>query len=204
MLGSTNVVISTIQRVFKALRTRARSPTSDDPGLDDYVPDAPVTVSLQPRAAAGDLRPGHRRRGPPLHLRRVARGAGVLRRPHRRPDRHPRQADLRVLPAEPGQRVHLPPVGRRPGQRRLRPLPDPHRDHRAGLGHRGRHHRAEGRPPHPRASGSRQLDEDLEYTDKQLDRAVTAKNQIRAGAGDLPRPAVHRDLPRPLHRARRR
>ena len=52
-LGSTHVVISTIQRVFMALRGEGVS-ESDDPGLDSYVPQAPVTVtysaSLPPEA----------------------------------------------------------------------------------------------------------------------------------------------------------
>ncbi|MDE9365687.1 type I restriction-modification enzyme R subunit C-terminal domain-containing protein [Luteipulveratus sp. YIM 133132] len=47
MLASSNVVISTIQRVFKVLRNEA-VPADDDPGLDDFVPDAPVTVSYNP------------------------------------------------------------------------------------------------------------------------------------------------------------
>ncbi len=44
MLGSSNVVISTIQRVFMALRGEPVT-GEDDPNLDDFVPDAPVTVS---------------------------------------------------------------------------------------------------------------------------------------------------------------
>ena len=47
MLGSSNVVISTIQRVFKALRNEEVA-DADDPGLDDFVPDAPVTVAYNP------------------------------------------------------------------------------------------------------------------------------------------------------------
>ncbi|MGN6751760.1 MAG: DEAD/DEAH box helicase family protein, partial [Intrasporangium sp.] len=47
MLGSSNVVVSTIQRVFKALRNEDVT-TGDDPNLDDYVPDAPVTVAYNP------------------------------------------------------------------------------------------------------------------------------------------------------------
>ena len=47
MLDSSNVVISTIQRVFKVLRNENVT-TEDDPGLDGYVPDAPVTVSYNP------------------------------------------------------------------------------------------------------------------------------------------------------------
>lgn len=43
MLGSSNVVISTIQRVFAVLSGGDAS-TEDDPGLDDFVPNAPVTI----------------------------------------------------------------------------------------------------------------------------------------------------------------
>ena len=39
---------------------------------------------------------------------------------------------------------------------------------------------------------------------KQLDRAVVAQDQIRTIVRDLPRPALHRDLPRPHRGARRR
>jgi type I restriction enzyme R subunit len=44
MLGSSNVVISTIQRVFRALQGDEVT-VGDDPDLDDFVPDAPVTVA---------------------------------------------------------------------------------------------------------------------------------------------------------------
>lgn len=44
MLGSSDVVISTIQRVYSVLRGQEVT-EGDDPNLDDFVPDAPVTVS---------------------------------------------------------------------------------------------------------------------------------------------------------------
>ena len=47
MLGSSSVVISTIQRVFKAIKNEEVS-GEDDPGLDDFVPDQPVTVAYNP------------------------------------------------------------------------------------------------------------------------------------------------------------
>ncbi len=47
LLGSSQVVISTIQRVFKALKNEDVS-TEDDPTLDSYIPDAPVTVAYNP------------------------------------------------------------------------------------------------------------------------------------------------------------
>ena len=47
MPDSTDVAISTIQRVFKALRDEEVS-DSDDPDLDGWVPDSPVTVAYNP------------------------------------------------------------------------------------------------------------------------------------------------------------
>jgi type I restriction enzyme, R subunit len=44
MVGSSHVVISTIQRVFAALRGDEVADV-DDPGVDGYVPDEPVTVA---------------------------------------------------------------------------------------------------------------------------------------------------------------
>jgi type I restriction enzyme R subunit len=44
MLGSSDVVVSTIQRVFSVLRGQDVT-EGDDPNLDDFVPDAPVTVT---------------------------------------------------------------------------------------------------------------------------------------------------------------
>ena len=43
VVDSSKVVISTIQRVFATLRGN-EVPDEDDPSIDDYVPDAPVTV----------------------------------------------------------------------------------------------------------------------------------------------------------------
>lgn len=42
--GSTKVTISTIQRVFRFIKAGEVSDT-DDPDIDDYIPDTPVTVS---------------------------------------------------------------------------------------------------------------------------------------------------------------
>jgi type I restriction enzyme, R subunit len=44
LLGSTKVTISTIQRVYKFLQ-EGEVTDVDDPGLDDFVPDTPVTVA---------------------------------------------------------------------------------------------------------------------------------------------------------------
>ncbi len=48
MVGSSHVVISTIQRVYAAMRGQP-VPTDDDPGLDAAVPDAPVEVVYTPQ-----------------------------------------------------------------------------------------------------------------------------------------------------------
>lgn len=47
MPDATNVAVSTIQRVFRALRGEEVGDT-DDPELDGWVPDAPVTVAYNP------------------------------------------------------------------------------------------------------------------------------------------------------------
>lgn len=47
MLASSNVVISTIQRVHRVL-SGAEAPDYDDPALDGWVPDAPVSVNYNP------------------------------------------------------------------------------------------------------------------------------------------------------------
>lgn len=48
MLGSSNVVVSTIQRVHSVLRGQDVT-EADDPNLDGFVPDAPVTVTYSPQ-----------------------------------------------------------------------------------------------------------------------------------------------------------
>src|SRR4051794_24963263 len=47
LAASSSVVISTIQRVHRVL-TRGEAPDYDDPDLDGWVPDAPVTVNYSP------------------------------------------------------------------------------------------------------------------------------------------------------------
>ncbi len=47
MVGCSKVVISTIQRVHAALRGND-IPDTDDPGLDAFVPDAPVEIVYNP------------------------------------------------------------------------------------------------------------------------------------------------------------
>ena len=47
MPDSTKVAVSTIQRVFKVLKNE-EVPDGDDPGIDDFVPDEPVEVAYNP------------------------------------------------------------------------------------------------------------------------------------------------------------
>ncbi|SEE57271.1 DEAD/DEAH box helicase family protein [Streptomyces sp. Ag109_O5-10] len=47
MFSSSDVVISTIQRVYSVLRGK-EIPEGDDPSLDDFVPDAPVEIAYNP------------------------------------------------------------------------------------------------------------------------------------------------------------
>jgi type I site-specific restriction endonuclease len=68
-----------------------------------------------------------------------------------------------------------------------------------GANDRGRHDRAQGRPPHPSSSGSRHrggLRVHPQAARPRRHREVPDPPRPR----DLPRPALHRDLPRPLHR----
>ena len=131
------------------------------------------------RPSRSSLRRHLHRRVPPLDLRPVAPGAGVLRRLPDRPDRHARQADLRLLQPEPGHGVRPRAGGGRRRQRRLRRLPHPHRDHRGGLD--------QSRPATswtsatarraPRAGSSSTRTSST--TPNQLDRNVVATDQIR-------------------------
>ena len=118
---------------------------------------------LQPGGPARDVRRRHRRRVPPLDLRPLAAGARLLRRLHDRPHRHADQADVRLLQPEPRDGVRPRAGRRRRGQRRLRRLPHPHRDHRAAARRStpGTRHRASatGRPAHVRWE---KLDDDLD------------------------------------------
>jgi type I restriction enzyme R subunit len=177
MLASTNVVISTIQRVYRVLAGDT-APEGDDPGLDDFVPDAPVAVSYNP-----DLPPetfdliivdeAHR------SIYGVWRGVleyfdahiiGLTATPGKQTLGFFRQnlvseytypqsvADgvnvdfdlyrIKTRITEHGSRIDAGTVV-------------PKVDRRT------------------RVQRLEQLDEDLEYTDRQLDRAVTAKSQIR-------------------------
>jgi type I restriction enzyme R subunit len=47
MVGSSKVVISTIQRVWSVLKGH-EVPDSDDPGIDEFMPDTPVEVQYNP------------------------------------------------------------------------------------------------------------------------------------------------------------
>jgi type I restriction enzyme R subunit len=176
MLGSSDVVVSTIQRVYSVLRGNEVT-EGDDPNLDDYVPDAP-SPSPTPRTCRPRRSTSSSSTRPTAPSTACGVGPRVLRRPRHRPDRDPGQADVRLLPAEPRLGVHLPPVRRRPGQRRLRPLPDPHEisDRAATIDAGTIVPKIDRRTRQQRLEA---IEEDLEYTERQLDRAVTAKSQIR-------------------------
>ena len=117
----------------------------------------------------------------------------------------PEQADVRVLQPEPRDGVHARAGRRRRRQRRLRRLPDPHRDHRAGL-ERSRPGLVTGvpRPPDARSALGEARRGRRPTTPSALDRAVVAKDQIRTVVRDVQGAALHRDLPRPHARSRRR
>ena len=127
-----------------------RSPTATTPGWTAACP--------TPRSRSPTTPTSRRRRSTwSSSTRRTARSTAQWRGVLEYFDAHivgltatPGQADVRVLPAEPRLGVHLPAVGGRQRQRRLRHLPDQDPDQRAGLDDRGRHGRPEGRPPHPR------------------------------------------------------
>ena len=137
---AARVVITTVQRLLldaagrggAAPRTSTRSPASE------IEPDRPVEVAYNPTDPDRDVRRRDRRRVSPVDLRGVAAGHRVLRRLPRRAHRHAGQADVRVLQPEPRRRVRPRRGGRRRRERRLRRLPDPHQDQRAGLHRRSR------------------------------------------------------------------
>ena len=177
MLGSSSVVISTIQRVYKVLQGEQVADV-DDPGLDDFVPDAPVTVSY-----AQDLPPesfdlvivdeAHR------SIYGVWRGVleyfdahvvGLTATPGKQTFAFFRQnlVSEYTYPQSVADRVNVD--------------FDIYRI-RTEISEQGGHIEAETVVPkvdrRTRVQRLEALEEDFEYTHKQLDRAVTAKNQIR-------------------------
>ena len=88
---TSRVCISTIQRVFSILKGDAElDPETRRAVRLRTAGRRPGRGDLQPGAAAGNVRHDHHRRVPPLDLRSVAAGAGVLRRA---PDRADRDAE---------------------------------------------------------------------------------------------------------------
>lgn len=177
MAGSSNVVISTIQRVYKGLQGEDVS-AEDDPGLDDFVPDSPVTVAysaaLPPETF--DLvvvDEAHR------SIYGVWRGVleyfdahvvGLTATPGKQTFAFFRQnlVSEYTYPQSVADRVNVD--------------FDVYRI-RTEISERGGRIDAETVVPkvdrRTRKQRLEALDEDLEYTNKQLDRAVTAKSQIR-------------------------
>jgi len=177
MLGSSNVVISTIQRVFKVLRNEEVTP-GDDPGLDDYVPAAPVTVAYNPQLPPETfdlviVDEAHR------SIYGVWRGVLVYFDAH-----------IVGLTATPGKQTF---AFFRQNLVSEYTYPQSVADGvnvdfdlyriRTEISQQGSTIEAGTIVPkvdrRTREQRLEQLDEALEYTDKQLDRAVTAKSQIR-------------------------
>lgn len=177
MPDSTKVAISTIQRVFKVLKNE-EVPEDDDPGIDGFVPDEPVEVAYNPELPpeAFDL----------VIVDEAHRSIyGVWRRVLEYFDAH-----VVGLTATPGKQTfgffrqnlvseYTYPQSVADGvnvdfdiYRIKTEISEQGSTIEAGttvpkVDRRTRKQRLE------------KLDEDLDYTDKQLDRAVTAKSQIR-------------------------
>ena len=174
------VAISTIQRRLLDPARRARSSTRR---LDEHsayeLRGRAGAGRVQPGGPAGDVRRRDRGRVPPLDLRALAAGARLLRRLHDRADRDAEQAGVRVLQPEPRDGVRARAGGRRRGQRPLRRLPHPHRDHRAGLDDRRRHRHRSSASARPAGRAGRSSTRTSPTPPSQLDRAVVARDQIR-------------------------
>ncbi|CCH74169.1 Type III restriction enzyme, res subunit [Nostocoides australiense Ben110] len=177
MLGSSDVVVSTIQRVYSVLRGQEVT-DQDDPNLDDFVPDAPITVTysgaLPPEAF--DL----------VIVDEAHRSIyGVWRRVLEYFDAH-----VIGLTATPGKqtfaffRQNLVSEYTYPQSvaDRVNVDFDLYRI-RTQISEQGGNIEAGTIVPkvdrRTRQQRLEAIDEDLEYTHKQLDRAVTAKSQIR-------------------------
>jgi type I restriction enzyme R subunit len=177
MPDSTKVAISTIQRVFKVLRNE-EVPEGDDPGIDDFVPDEPVEVAYDPDLPpeAFDL----------VIVDEAHRSIyGVWRRVLEYFDAH-----VVGLTATPGKQTfgffrqnlvseYTYPQSVADG---VNVDFDIYRI-KTEISEQGSRIEAGTIVPRvdrrTRAERLETLDEDLEYTNKQLDRAVTAKSQIR-------------------------
>ena len=104
---------------------------------------------VQPELPHRGVRLHHHRRVPPLHLRPVAAGAGVLRRLPHRPHGHAIQADHGLLQPEPGHGIRPSAGGGGRRQRPLQRLSHRNEDHGGGVDHRGRHEGGPARPSYP-------------------------------------------------------
>ena len=187
--------ITTIQRLYSMLRGEAELDRGARRavGASSSSPPQPVEVDYNPAIPIETFDVDHRRRVPPLDLRRLAAGARVLRRLPDRPHRHAGEADVRLLQPEPRDGVRPRAGRRRRRQRRLRRLPDPHRDHRAGL--------ARSRPASSRSSATarpaqirlEKLDEDVVYdadgssTATSSPRTRSARSSAPSRSGSSPR-----------------
>ncbi|TWH03143.1 type I restriction enzyme R subunit [Nocardioides sp. J9] len=177
MPDSTKVAISTIQRVFKVLKNEV-VPEDDDPGIDGFVPDEPVEVAYNPELPpeAFDL----------VIVDEAHRSIyGVWRRVLEYFDAH-----VVGLTATPGKQTfgffrqnlvseYTYPQSVADG---VNVDFDIYRI-KTAISEQGSMIEAGTIVPtvdrRTREERLEKLDEDLEYTDKQLDRAVTARSQIR-------------------------
>ena len=108
----------------------------------------------------------------------------------------PSKQTIGFFKQQPRRGVPLRALGRRRRQRRLRGLPHPHRDRRAG-GAIPKGYQVPVRDRRTRAERYEELDEDLAYTAQELDRSVVVPNQIRTVLEAFRDSAVHRAVSRP-------
>ena len=200
---TARVCISTVQRIYSILKGEPEmDPELDEHSIYELPVTEPVARRVQPAAPARGVRHRDHRRVPPLHLRAVAPGARVLRRAPHRPHRDADQADLRLLPAEPGDGVFARDGGDRQGQRRLHRLQDRDRHHQAGRRHGRGGLGGVSQPAHPQgALGSRGRARVVQR------HAARSRRRCRGpdphGDHDVQGQAVHRDSSRAARRSPR-
>ncbi len=194
------VIITTIQRLYSILCGEPDLPPELEErswfDMEDALSQPPKVVKYNPRLPIEFFDADLHRRVPPLDLPPLAAGAGVLRRPPDRPDRHAVETDARLLQRQPGDGVPAHAGCRRWGQRGRPGLPHPHADHRARQHGRRRLFRGQARPADPRGA--------LGAVGRGL-RLHRHPARPRRGRREpdphrdphVPRQALHRPLPRP-------
>ena len=192
------VCITTIQRLFSILQGEPDStrPTRSRLAVRSWR-ERPATsrceVVYNPALPIETFDVDHHRRVPPLDLRPLAAGAGVLRRP---PDRPHRDAPSRpsVLQSEPRDGVHPRAGRRRRRQRRLRRLPHPAPQiTEGGSTSRGRRRSSAMRDRQTRKVRWEELDDDL---DLRAERSSTAPSSPRTRSAPSSAPSRTSSSPR--------